>query len=183
MNILDEYLLEQEEDLASVMKNIKNDMGISDNNEKTTSEEEPVKEDTPEEDEEGSTDEPIEGEEEIEEEDISVLPYADKIKTIMTLIKEFGFSNIDYQIDEGKNNIIIKGKLESADKTTLKGLTKELDIQVEIEESQVEGDKIITKLKFVNNITLDQFLKINDKIKKDEEEASMMDMGGGEVAQ
>ena len=76
-----------------------------------------------------------------EEEDLTIIPYDEKVKLFLDMTKEFGFSNPDYKIKDGKNQIIIEGELPKDLSDSLKKLGKELDIDIEVKLEKVSKDK------------------------------------------
>jgi len=120
-----------------------------------------------------------EGDPEIE--DFSLLPYAEKIKMVIDMVKEFGHSGLDYKINNGKNTVILNGKVDSELKTGLKELSKELGLGLEVEEERVDYDKMITKVSLKNKMDFKKFKEIMKITKKKEKDKEDLLGGAGDI--
>jgi hypothetical protein len=109
-------------------------------------------------------------EEDPEELDISLKPFQQKQNMIITMLKEFGYSNFDIKIQDGENTLILKGKIDKGLKKSIMDLSKDLNITTNIEIDQVEDDKFLSKVKFKNNIDLKKFKDVYKVLKRQDKE-------------
>jgi len=112
-------------------------------------------------------------------EDLTLLPYSEKIQNIITLLKELGYSKISFKMEEGRNNLFLEGDINSKDKKLIIQLANEMNLKIIVDKIQVDNDKIKTKLSFENIIDLERFKDVVKIIvrKKKEKELAQIGMG------
>jgi len=119
-----------------------------------------------------------------EAEDLTLMPYNEKISMIVAMIKEYGYSGVKFKINGNKNSLEVFGKLDDNDKTAITELTSDLDLKAHIDEKDLneekEGEEILTRISFDNPMDAKKFKDIYKIIlrKEKEKEAMMMCLGG-----
>jgi hypothetical protein len=97
-------------------------------------------------------------------------PYSERIKTMISLMKEFGYYDLDYQIQDGNKSVItVAGTLTDQHISDLKKFSGEIKVNSAITSSKVDTDKFVTTITLSNKASLQTF---RDLIASGEEETS-----------
>jgi len=109
-----------------------------------------------------------------EDEDFTIIPYSEKIKIAIELLKEFGYSTgLEYKIENGQNTVTVDGKITKDLRDALKDFGKELEIDINIEETSVDKNDFLTQIHFVNKMDFNKFKDIIKLSRKKESESPL----------
>ncbi len=116
-----------------------------------------------------------------EDSDPTMLPFADKVRMIVSLFKEYGFTNFDFKLDDGKNILIIDGEIEKRIIDHAKSIGDRLKVLIKDQVKKIDKSKKMTEIVFTNNMGEEDFEKIWSTIlrRENEKKANAMGMGTG----
>jgi hypothetical protein len=120
------------------------------------------------------------------------LPLVEKIQILMSMVKEFGYANVNYKITDDKNSLEVKGKLSDNDKEEIKKICGDLGLKTNIREIILTENRIQTIISFENIINAQKFKDVYRKMKVEQIKQEQiksgtlgsgmgggLDMGGG----
>jgi hypothetical protein len=89
---------------------------------------------------------------------IASKPYSQRVKTMISLMREFGYSSLDYQIKDGNKSVItINGNLTDQHIKDFKKFAGEIKVNSEIASSKIDQNRFITTITISNKSTLQTF--------------------------
>lgn len=88
-------------------------------------------------------------------------PYSERVKTMINLMQEFGYYDVDYQIQDGNKSVItIAGTLTDQHIRDIKKFAGEIKINSVVASSKIGEDKFVTTVTISNKSTLQTFRDI-----------------------
>lgn len=107
------------------------------------------------------------------------LPIVEKIDILISMIKEFGYANVNYKITDEKNSLEVKGRMGDVDKEEVRKLCKDLAFTVNIKDVSLSENRHITIIAFDNIIDSTKFKDVFKRMKAEEIKKKIASEGGG----
>ena len=112
-----------------------------------------------------------------EDADPTLLPFSDKVRMVVSLFREYGFTNFDFKLDDGKNVLVVDGEVSPKVIEHAKIVCDKLKILIDSDVKRIEGKKKITSITFTNNMDREDFEKIWATILRRENERKANSLG------
>jgi hypothetical protein len=111
----------------------------------------------------------------------ALLPYKDKVNMLIGLMKEYGYSNFKFSLDNGANALVVVGDIVKRCQEQMTKLGKDMKIDLTFTKQTVdEKEKLYnTRVVFKNTMDFETFKELWKIMKKRERAKEDLMMGGG----